>query len=58
MAWLFLGAAGLLEVVRAYLLKVSEGFSRPVGSAIAIVAMIARFWLLSPARKEIRLRTA
>lgn len=58
MAWLFLGAAGLLQVVRAYLCKISEGFSRPVGSAIAIVAMIARVWLLSPARKELPLRTA
>jgi len=58
MAWLFLGAAGLLQVVWAYLLKVSEGFSRPVESAIAIVAMIARFWLLSLARKELPLGTA
>jgi quaternary ammonium compound-resistance protein SugE len=58
MAWLFLGAAGLLQVVWAYLLKVSEGFSRPVESAIAIVAMIARFWLLSLALKELPLGTA
>jgi quaternary ammonium compound-resistance protein SugE len=58
MAWVFLGVAGLLEVVWAYLLKVSDGFSKPVESAIAIVAMIASFWLLSLAMKELPLGTA
>jgi quaternary ammonium compound-resistance protein SugE len=58
MAWVFLGVAGLLEVVWAYLLKVSEGFSKPVESAIAIVAMIGSFWLLSLAMKELPLGTA
>jgi len=58
MAWVFLGVAGLLEVVWAYLLKASEGFSKPVESAIAIVAMIASFWLLSLAMKELPLGTA
>jgi len=58
MAWVFLGIAGLLEVVWAYLLKVSDGFSKPVESAIAIVAMIGSFWLLSLAMKELPLGTA
>jgi quaternary ammonium compound-resistance protein SugE len=58
MAWVFLGVAGLLEVVWAYMLKVSDGFSKPVESAIAIVAMIASFWLLSLAMKELPLGTA
>ena len=58
MAWVFLGVAGLLEVVWAYLLKVSDGFSKPVESTIAIVAMIASFWLLSLAMKELPLGTA
>ena len=58
MAWVFLGVAGLLEVVWAYLLKVSDGFSKPAESAIAIVAMIGRFWLLSLAMKELPLGTA
>lgn len=58
MAWVFLGVAGLLEVVWAYLLKVSDGFSKPVQSAIAIVAMIGSFWLLSLAMKELPLGTA
>ena len=58
MAWVFLGVAWLLEVVWAYMLKVSDGFSKPVESAIAIVAMIASFWLLSLAMKELPLGTA
>ena len=58
MAWVFLGVAGLLEVVWVYMLKVSDGFSKPVESAIAIVAMIASFWLLSLAMKELPLGTA
>ena len=58
MAWVFLGVAGLLEVVWAYMLKVSDGFSKPVESAIAIVAMIASFWLLSLAMTELPLGTA
>ena len=58
MAWVFLGVAGLLEVVWAYMLKVSDGFSKPVESAIAIVAMIASFWLPSLAMKELPLGTA
>ena len=58
MAWVFLGVAGLLEVVWTYMLKVSDGFSKPVESAIAIVAMIASFWLLSLAMKELPLGTA
>ena len=58
MAWVFLGVAGLLEVVWAYMLKVSDGFSKPVESAIAIVAMIASFWLLSLAMTDLPLGTA
>lgn len=58
MAWVFLGVAGLLEVVWAYMLKVSDSFSKPVESAIAIVAMSASFWLLSLAMKELPLGTA
>lgn len=58
MAWVFLGIVGLLEVVWAYMMKVSDGFSKPVESTITIVAMIGSFWLLSLAMKELPLGTA
>lgn len=58
MAWGYLGVAGLLEVVWAYFMKQSEGFSRPVATTITIVAMIASFELLSLAMKTLPLGTA
>ena len=58
MAWIFLFCAGLLEIAWAYLLKRSEGFSLLVPSVLAIVAMIASFWLLSLSMKTLPLGTA
>ena len=43
MAWMFLLVAGGLEVVWAYFMKESHGFSRLWPSVITIVAMIASF---------------
>jgi quaternary ammonium compound-resistance protein SugE len=58
MAWVFLGIAGLLEVVWAYFMKISEGFTKPVETVAMIVAMGISFWLLSLAMKELPLGTA
>jgi hypothetical protein len=41
MAWMYLLAAGLLEIVWAYTMKLSEGFSRPLPTALTIVVMLA-----------------
>ena len=43
MAWLYLFSAGILEVVWAFTMKQSDGFTRPMPTAITIVAMIASF---------------
>ncbi|MDK3021115.1 multidrug efflux SMR transporter [Cupriavidus taiwanensis] len=58
MAWIFLVIAGVLEVLWAYSMKLSEGFTRPGYSAITIVAMIASFALLSLSMKSLPLGTA
>ncbi|PVY77939.1 DMT family transporter [Cupriavidus alkaliphilus] len=58
MAWIYLVIAGVLEVLWAYSMKLSEGFSRPGYSAITIVAMIASFALLSLSMKTLPLGTA
>lgn len=58
MAWAYLFLAGLLEVVWAFSMKLSNGFSRPVPSAVTIVAMIASFWLLSISMRTLPLGTA
>ena len=56
-AWLWLLAAGLLEIVWAVGLKYSEGFTRLTPSAITAVAMGASFWCLARALKDIPLGT-
>jgi quaternary ammonium compound-resistance protein SugE len=58
MAWVFLGIAGVLEVLWAYMLKISDGLSKPVEGTIAVVAMIASFIVLSLAMKSLPLGTA
>lgn len=58
MAWLILLVAGLFEVVWAYSMKLSEGFTKPGASSITLVMMIASFALLAMAMKTIPLGTA
>ena len=57
MAWLYLVFAGLLEIVWAVGLKYSEGFSKPLPSVVTGVALVASFWLLALALKQIPLGT-
>ncbi|MFD0849595.1 quaternary ammonium compound efflux SMR transporter SugE [Sphingosinicella xenopeptidilytica] len=58
MAWVYLGIAGLLEIVWAFSMKQSEGFTRLTPSVVTIVAMIASFALLSISMKSLPLGTA
>ena len=58
MAWIFLVVAGLLEVVWAFTMKLSDGFTRLGYTSITLVAMIASFGLLSVAMKSLPLGTA
>ena len=58
MAWLVLFVAGLLEIVWAYSMKLSDGFTRPLPSVVTLVAMIASFGLLAMAMKSLPLGTA
>ena len=58
MAWILLIFAGLLEVVWAYTMKLSDGFTRMGYASITIAAMIASFWLLSMTMKSLPLGTA
>lgn len=58
MAWIYLLLAGLLEVVWAYSMKLSEGFSKPLPAAITIVTMIGSFALLAMAMRSLPLGTA
>jgi len=58
MAWIMLLLAGLLEIVWAYSMKLSEGFSRPIPAIITIITMIASFALLSLSMRTLPLGTA
>ncbi len=58
MCWIFLGLAGILEVVWALALKYSDGFSRLWPSVITILALVGSFWLLALAMRQLPVGTA
>jgi quaternary ammonium compound-resistance protein SugE len=58
MAWIYLAIAGVLEVVWAFSMKQSEGFSKLGPSLVTLVAMVASFALLSLSMKSLPLGTA
>jgi quaternary ammonium compound-resistance protein SugE len=58
MPWIMLFVAGLLEVVWAYAMKESQGFTKPAASAVTLVAMAASFGLLAVAMRSLPLGTA
>jgi quaternary ammonium compound-resistance protein SugE len=58
MAWIYLLAAGVLEIVWAFAMKQSDGFSKLTPSIITIAGMIASFWLLAFAMRTLPLGTA
>lgn len=58
MPWIYLTVAGLFEIVWAFSMKQSDGFTRPVPTIITVAAMIASFALLSLSMKSLPLGTA
>ena len=58
MAWVYLFAAGVLEVVWAFLMKASAGFTRPWPTVGMAVFMIGSFGLLSLSMRTLPLGTA
>jgi quaternary ammonium compound-resistance protein SugE len=58
MAWLVLLVAGLLEVVWSLGLKYTQGFTKPVPSAITIAAIVASMVLLERATRSLPIGTA
>lgn len=58
MPWILLLIAGLLEIIWASAMKYSNGFTKPWPTGVMIVAMIASFWLLALAMRQLPLGTA
>ena len=58
MAWLMLILAGIFEVVWAYSMKLSDGFSKLTPSIVTLFFMILSFALLAYAMRTLPLGTA
>lgn len=57
-AWVYLAVAGVLEVVWAFGMKQSDGFTRLTPSIVTLVAMLASVVMLALAMKTLPLGTA
>lgn len=58
MAWFYLFVAGLLEVVWAFSMKQSEGFTRITPTVVTAVAMLLSIVLLAISMRTLPLGTA
>ncbi|EKE72599.1 MULTISPECIES: multidrug efflux SMR transporter [Roseobacteraceae] len=58
MAWVYLTIAGLLEVAWAFTMKQSDGFTRPLDTALTAVFALSSFALLAMAMRSLPLGTA
>ena len=58
MAWVYLVIAGFLEVIWAFYMKKSEGFTLLTPTVITLITMIASFALLSISMRSLPLGTA
>ncbi|MDB5646499.1 multidrug efflux SMR transporter [Methylobacterium sp.] len=58
MAWFYLVTAGVLEVVWAFAMKQSDGFTRPWPTVIMAVTMVGSVALLALAMRDLPLGTA
>ena len=58
MAWLFLLAAGLVEVAFALSIEPTKGFTRPLQTALCLVLGAASIYLLTHALKTLPIGTA
>ncbi|VTR57280.1 drug resistance protein [Actinobacillus pleuropneumoniae] len=53
--WVLLGFAIVIEVIGSNCIKASEGFSKPLPTAVAIGAFVIALYLLSVITKHYRL---
>jgi len=57
-AWILLGLAGLAEIGWVIALKYSEGFTRPLASAVTVISLAVSMVLLGWAVKTLPVGTA
>ncbi|HKI02333.1 MAG TPA: quaternary ammonium compound efflux SMR transporter SugE [Thermoanaerobaculia bacterium] len=58
MSWIFLIIAGLLEIAWAATMKNTEGFTRLVPSLVTVSLMVASFYLLGIAMRDLPTSTS
>jgi small multidrug resistance pump len=58
LAWIYLAAAIATEVVGTVFLRFTDGFTRPVPSAVVIVTYVASLWLTALALKGLEISLA
>lgn len=58
MAWLYLVSAGILEIVWAFAMKQSQGFTRLVPTLVMLAAMLGSVGLLTLSMRVLPLGTA
>lgn len=58
MAWIYLIIASMFEITWAVGLKYTNGLTKPVPTAITIIAMLLSFVFLSQAAKQLPIGTA
>ncbi|MBA8879117.1 DMT family transporter [Phyllobacterium myrsinacearum] len=58
MAWVYLVTAGILEIIWAYSMKKSDGFTVLIPTIVTIIFMFGSFALLSLAMRTLPLGTA
>lgn len=58
MAWIYLLTAGFFEIIWAFTMKQSDGFTRLSPTVVTMIAMIVSFSFLALAMKSLPLGTA
>jgi len=58
MAWLFIAAAGMVEIAFVLLLKYSDGLTKLIPSVLCFIATFASIFLLAQGTKHIPIGTA
>lgn len=58
MAWVYLFVAGILEIIWAFFMKQSDGFTKTMPTILTLVTAAASFGLLSISMKTLPLGTA
>lgn len=58
MSWFLVVVAGLLEVAWATGLKYTDGFTKPLPTALTLAAIVLSMWLLAMAARTLPMGTA